>query len=174
MSSFAHLLTQIVTMRRIGVFCITAGLMIPIAAAAAGGISNDIAALAAISEEADAVTFNTSSNHIWTYGKQRLQAFHTDGSQLVDRMYPQLPAKHSASELLAQGKNIWLVIGRVLYHFDNQGGLLKQQGFREDIKAIHYDVKRSELLVTTAEYVFVLDSNGKRIDRIRTRLANIA
>ena len=174
MSSFAHLLTQIVTIRRIGVFCITAGLMTQIAIAGSIWQSNDFAALGIVAEEADAVTFNTSSNHIWTYGKQRLQAFHTDGSQLVDRVYPELPAKHSASELLAQGKNIWLVIGRVLYHFDNQGGLLKQQGFREDIKAIHYDVKRSELLVITPEYVFVLDSNGKRIDRIRTRLSNLA
>lgn len=126
------------------------------------------------SYDAEAVAFNPHSNHIWIYGKQRLQAFQSNGNQVVDRLYPELPNMQTTVELLAEGERLWLVIGRVLYQFDITGALIQQRGFHKAIDAIHYDVKRAQLLIATPDYVIVLDRDGREIERVKVRLANIA
>ena len=143
-------------------------------APAAAKPTKDVATFEIYTGDAEAIAYNAHSNRVWIYGNRRLQALLPDGSRVVDRHLPQLPQHQPVVELLAENDRIWLAIGRVLYEFDRHGQITKHRGFRDAINAIHYDVKRGQLLVATADYVVVLDQNGHEIERIHTRLANIA
>lgn len=139
-----------------------------------GSSFQQVATFEIATNDAEAVTYNSNSRHIWIYGKQRLQAFQPDGSQVVDRLYPELPPSNSKAAMLAEGEKLWLVIDRSLYQFDHDGSLIKQRSFRDTIHAIHFDSRLSQILIATDKYVIVLDAQGKEVDRIRTRLSNIA
>jgi hypothetical protein len=124
--------------------------------------------------DAEVATLNTGKGHIWVYGNQRLQSYHPDGSQLIDQYHPDLPANNSAADLGVGYNSVWLAINRTLYQFDEDGILIKRRVFRTSIRAIHFDIKKSQILVTTPKYVFVLDSEGHQLKKIRTHLPNIA
>jgi hypothetical protein len=123
---------------------------------------------------AEVATLSSGKQHIWVYGKQRLQAFHPDGSRLIDQHLPDLPADNVASDLGVGYERVWLAIGHRLYQFNDHGQLVKQRTFHNTIRSIHFDTMKSQILVTTAGYVFVLDSMGHELKRIRTHLPNIA
>lgn len=124
--------------------------------------------------DAEAATLSTDKGHIWVYGKQRLRAYHSDGSPLIDQHYPDLPTTSAVVDLGVGYDSVWLAMGRSLYRFDEKGHLLKRRAFHTDIKAIHFDIKKSQILVITPKYVFVLDSTGHQLKKIRTHLPNIA
>jgi hypothetical protein len=123
---------------------------------------------------AEVATLHSDKQHIWVYGKQRLQAFSPDGNRLIDQHLPELPADYTAADLGVGFERVWLAIGRSLYQFDEQGRLVKHRVFHNTIRAIHFDTMKSQILVTTTSYVFVLDSTGHELKRIRTHLPNIA
>ncbi len=123
---------------------------------------------------AEVATLSSRSGNIWVYGKQRLQAYNPDGNRLIDQHHPNLPTGNSATDLGVGYDSVWLAIGRTLYRFNEQGELIKRRVFRTPINEIHFDVKKSQILVVTPSYVFILDSKGQELKRIRTRLPHIA
>lgn len=125
-------------------------------------------------EGAEAVTFNAARGHIWVYGRQRLQVYHTDGRRLVDRRLPELPSSRAPVDILVGGQTTWLAVGEQLYRFNEQGRLLARRRFRSAIHALSFDAGKSQVLVATLRYVIVLDDEGREVERIRTRLPNIA
>lgn len=130
-------------------------------------------AIALDGTDAEIAAINSESQ-IWVYGKQRLQAYTAEGDQVLNLHYPDLPSDRSPSNLLATDNTVWLTIGHVIYLFDADGQLLHRRNFAKSIRSIHYDVKNSELLVTSGKYVFVLDTEGSEVDRIKIRLGNLA
>lgn len=127
-----------------------------------------------MADEAEALTFSAKDKHLWIYGKQRLQAFRPDGQTVLDRRFPQLPATHHAVDMLVGNDTVWLAIGNELYRFNLQGQLTAERRFRDRIHAIHYDAKKSQVMVTTPRHVIVLDTQGRQVDKIRTRLPHVA
>ena len=124
--------------------------------------------------DAKVATLNTGNRRIWVYGKQRLQAFQPDGSQLIDQYLPELSAGDSATDLAIGFDSVWLAVGRNLYRFDEQGTLIKHSVFHNTIDSINFDSMKSQVLINTPRYVFVLDRNGHILKRIRTHLPNVA
>ncbi|MBN1379694.1 MAG: hypothetical protein JXA04_10725 [Gammaproteobacteria bacterium] len=124
--------------------------------------------------DSEVAALSAGRQHIWIYGDQRIQVFSSDGSQLIDHYLPDSPTNHSAADLSFGFDSVWLAIGRSVYQFDEQGKLIKRRVFHNTVHAIHFDNLKSQILVTTASHVIILDRKGQELKRLRTHLPNIA
>lgn len=136
--------------------------------------ASDISVYEIMAEDAEALTFSAKDRQLWIYGKQRLKAFHRDGRTLLDRKFPQLPSVPHAVDMLVDNDMVWLAIANELYRINIKGQLVAERRFHDRIHALHFDPKKSQILVVTPRYVIVLNRQGRQIDKIRTRLPNIA
>lgn len=110
----------------------------------------------------------------WIYQDRRLRAYDRAGKRVVDQLHVTLPKGERAIAMLAQGNALWLAVGKQLVKFDSDGQVLTQRFFYKDIHSLSYDLKRSQLLVATPRQVFVLDLNGREVERIHVSLPYIA
>lgn len=110
----------------------------------------------------------------WIYQDRKLRAYDRTGKRVVDQLHVTLPKSERAIAMLAQGDTLWLAVGKQLVKFDADGQILTQRFFHKGIHSLSYDLKRSQLLVATPRQVFVLDLNGREVERIRVSLPYIA
>lgn len=110
----------------------------------------------------------------WIYQDRRLRAYDRTGNRVVDQLHVTLPKGEKAIAMLAHNETLWLAVDKQLVKFDSTGQILTQRYFHKGIHSLSYDLKRSQLLVATPRQVFILDLNGREIERIRVLMPYIA
>ncbi|HEX7028405.1 MAG TPA: hypothetical protein VF268_14285 [Gammaproteobacteria bacterium] len=110
----------------------------------------------------------------WIYQDRRLRAYDKTGNRVVDQLHVTLPKGEKAIAMLVHNEAIWLAVDKQLVKFDSNGQILTQRYFHKGIHSLSYDLKRSQLLVATPRQVFILDLNGREIERIRVSMPYIA
>lgn len=110
----------------------------------------------------------------WIYQDRTLRAYDRNGKRVVNQLHVTLPKGESAIAMLAHGDALWLAVGKQLVKFDADGQILTQRFFHKNIHSLSYDLKQSQLLVATPRQVFVLDLNGREVERIRVSPSYIA
>lgn len=110
----------------------------------------------------------------WIYQERRLRAYDRFGKRVVDQLHITLPKGEKAIAMLAHGEALWLAVDRQLVKFDTNGQILTQRYFHKGIHSLSYDLKRAQLLVATPRQVFILDLDGREVERIRVKLPYIA
>lgn len=120
------------------------------------------------------VVLSKHSQLTWVYQDRRLRAYDLTGKRVVDQLHVTLPKGEKAIAMLAHKDALWLAVDKHLVKFDINGQVLTQRYFHKGIHSLSYDLKRSQLLVSTPRQVFILDLNGREIERIRVLLPYIA
>lgn len=110
----------------------------------------------------------------WIYQDRRLRAYDQSGKRVVDQLHVTLPKGEKAIAMLAHSEALWIAVGKQLVKFDTNGQILTQRYFHKGIHSLSYDLKRAQLLVATPRQVFILDLNGREVERIRVSLPYIA
>lgn len=110
----------------------------------------------------------------WIYQDRKLRAYDRTGKRVVDQLHVTLPKGERAIAMLVHEDALWLAVDKQLVKFDTSGQILTQRFFYKGIHSLSYDLKRSQLLVATPRQIFILDLNGREIERIRVSLPYIA
>lgn len=110
----------------------------------------------------------------WIYQDRQLKAYDRTGKRVVDQLHVTLPKGERAIAMLAYQGALWLAVDKQLVKFNATGQILTQRYFYKGIHSLSYDLKRSQLLVATPRQVFILDLNGREVERIRVSLPYIA
>lgn len=120
------------------------------------------------------IVANPGDQLTWIYSDRSIRAYDREGKRVVNRLHLTLPKGQTPVAMLANEQALWLAIDNQLIKFDLNGEMLLQKYFQKSIYSLSYDMKRSQLLVSTPRQVFILDHDGREIERIRATLPFIA
>lgn len=103
-----------------------------------------------------------SDGTVWGYKRGNLSAYDNAGKLLFSSAVPQTAAasSHIALTVNTVSGHVWLAVGRKLYHFNDQGQLLKTLALEDEAQDLSFDPHSGRLWVATETTVKALDANG--------------
>ena len=108
------------------------------------------------------VTVDESDGTLWAYGGGNLSAFGPSGNLLHKSSVPHAPdsTSHTALAVDSLTGHVWLAIQKKLYHFNDQGQLVKTLSLPNEAQDLSFDPSTGRLWVATESTVTAHDASG--------------